>query len=897
MTSLVIVESPAKARTISRFLGDKYIVEASFGHIRDLPERADDIPKEVKGEKWARFGVNTEDRFQPVYVVPKSKQKQVSSLRKALKGVDELLLATDEDREGESIGWHLIEVLKPKVPIRRIVFHEITRDAIQNALENPRDLDMDLVHAQEGRRIIDRLFGYKLSPVLWKKVQSGLSAGRVQSVAVRLTVEREEERRAFVTSVYWDLEANIGSTAGEFKATLQRIGDKRVASGKDFDASTGKLKSKSAVLLTESDAANLLSTIQGNLPWKVAKVEEKPATQNPAPPFTTSTLQQEANRKLGYGARRTMQIAQRLYEGIDIGEGERVGLITYMRTDSVTLSEKALGDSQKVIRDLYGDDYAKGPRQYKTKTRNAQEAHEAIRPTEVSRRPKDVRKYLESDELKVYELIWKKTLASQMPPAKLLRTSVEIAAQTDNGSDAIFTASGKKIMFPGFLRAYVEGSDDPAAEIGDKEVILPDLKEGQPVEAKTSKADLRLLELLEKRHETSPPARYTEASLVKKLEEEGVGRPSTYASIIGTIQDRGYVRLEKNRQLVPTFVAMVVTDLLREHFPEHVDLKFTARMEEDLDQIASGSSSWEKQVETFYRGAGGKPGLENLVETKQENIEYPALLLGKDPDTGEDIKVKVGRYGPYLLRGENGSGIKADVPKDVAPAELTIEVARKLFAKAEEGPRNLGADPETGMDIYVMTGRYGDYVQLGETPEDKKAPKPKRASLEKDMGYDTVTIEQALKLLSLPRELGKHPESGDPILANNGRYGPYVQHQRDFRSLTKDDNVYTVTYERAMELISQPKATRGRAASKKVLKELGEDDGKNIQVLEGRYGPYVSDGKTNATLPKGTEPESVSMEQAKELIAAKAGSKRKTTKKAKKPAAKKPAAKKRATKK
>ncbi len=879
MSSLVIVESPAKAKTISNFLGKDYKVLASYGHVRDLPAGKKQVPQKYKSEKWADFGVNVEDQFQPIYVMADGKKKYVDQLKKALKESDELLLATDEDREGESISWHLVELLKPKVPVKRIVFHEITRDAIQEALSNPRDLDDDLVHAQESRRILDRLFGYKLSPVLWKKVQPGLSAGRVQSVAVRLIVEREEERCKFKKSQYWDLEARIGENeSSAFSATLTSVGGKRVASGRDFDSTTGELKNQKVTLLDEKSSKELADSIARNLPWEVIKVEEKPASQRPYPPFTTSTLQQEGNRKLSYTARRTMQIAQKLYEGIDLGGGERVGLITYMRTDSVVLSDKALKDSQAVIKKMYGDKYATGPRKYKTKQRNAQEAHEAIRPTEVSRTPTDLKNYLTKEELNVYELIWKRTLASQMPDAKLLRTSIEIEAPAQN-EGAVFTASGKKILFPGFLRAYVEGSDDPSAELGDKEVLLPDLKVGSKVHDKSAdKDEVKLYEVTPKFHETQPPARYTEASLVKKLEEESIGRPSTYASIISTIQDRGYVYMNKSKQLIPTFTALLVTDLLRDHFGKYIDVKFTAKMEEQLDQIAEGDLEWVEHVRDFFRGSNGAGGLETLVEDKEKTIDFPTLSLGSDPESGEDVRVRVGRYGAYLQKGENGNSINANLPQDMPPEDLTLEKALTLLAQKEKGPRVVGEHPDLGEKIYVMIGRYGAYVQIGETPEDKKAPKPKRASLEKNMHPDTITLEESLKLLAFPRELGPHPETGEMVICNKGRFGPYVGHQKDFRSLKKEDDPSTVTLERALELLSQPKGGRGRGAKKTVLKELGKNDkGKEIQVLDGRYGPYVSDGKVNATLPKGSDPKDVTLEKALELIDAK--SKQKKSKK------------------
>ncbi len=889
MTSLVIVESPAKAKTISRFLGKDYIVEASFGHIRDLPENAEQIPESVKGEKWARFGVNLDSNFEPVYVVPESKKKQVAKLRQALKNADELLLATDEDREGESISWHLLEVLKPKCPVKRIVFHEITPEAIRDALDNARDVDTRLVNAQESRRIVDRLYGYSLSPVLWKKVQSGLSAGRVQSVAVRLLVEREEERRAFVSSEYWDLEAQFRAGSGGFAATLSSLDGKRIATGRDFDASTGKLKNAKVEHLDGKSAKDLAKDAEGSLPWTVSKVEGKPGKQRPAPPFTTSTLQQEANRKMGFTADRTMRIAQKLYEGVDLGDGERIGLITYMRTDSVTLAERALGEAQREIENMYGKDYAQGPRRYRTKSRNAQEAHEAIRPTQFGRRPQDIERYLSKEEARVYELIWKRTLASQMPEADVLRTTIEITAPCRRGP-AVFSVSGKKILFPGYLRAYVEGSDDPAAELGDKETILPDLREGQTIGREPGPATFG--DVKANQHVTMPPARYTEAALVKKLEEEGIGRPSTYASIITTIQNRGYANSAKSGgALVPTFTAMAVTNLMRSHFADYVDLKFTARMEEELDEIADGARDWVDHVRQFYYGASGataadSTGLASRIEREVERIGFPDTALGEDPETAEPIVLRIGRYGPYLVRGEGGDGNRANVPPDIAPADLTVEDAAQMIRRKAEGPRAVGTDPKSGLTVYAARGRFGPYVQLGETGDSKE--KPRRASLEKDMAEDDVDLETALHLLSLPRELGTHPETGTPILANNGRYGPYVQMDRDFRSIKEPDSPYTITLERALELLAQPKQGRRAAAKKAVLKDLGE----SIQVLDGRYGPYVTDGDTNATLPKDTAPESITLEQAKELIAAKAksgGGRKKAAKKAVKKSVKKAA--------
>ena len=894
MTSLVIVESPAKAKTISKFLGSKYIVEASYGHVRDLPGKGDSIPEAIKGKPWGRMAVDidggTDCSYEPHYVVPVSSKKHVEKLRKALRECDELLLATDEDREGESISWHLLELLKPKVPVRRIVFHEITPEAIKEALENPRQVDTNLVQAQESRRIIDRLYGYSLSPVLWRKVGGGLSAGRVQSVAVRLVVEREEERRAFRSGYWWDLEAELAAESGAFKATLVSLAGQRLATGKDFDPATGKVTSKKVALLDKATAEALAVETKQRLPWKVVRVEEKPGKQRPASPFTTSTLQQEANRKLGLSAKAAMRAAQNLYEGVDLGKGERVGLITYMRTDSVTLSQRALGEAQDQIRRMYGADYARGPRQYSTKSRNAQEAHEAIRPTSLSRLPQDVAGFLSRDEARLYELVWKRTVASQMPDADVLRTTVEIAARDASGREALFQATGKAIVFPGYLRAYVEGSDDPAAELGDKETILPKLREGQEIGAATP---CRLVGVQALGHETQPPARYTEASLVKKLEEEGIGRPSTYASTIATMQERGYVR-SVSKALVPTFLAMAVTNLLRVHFPEHVDVKFTARLEEELDEISQGKRVWRDLVSQFFRGdepkGGEQLGLEQLIAREMERMGLPDYKLGRDPKSGKEVVARIGRYGPYVLLEGVEDGPRATIPEDVAPADFKVEHALELMKARAEGPASLGTDPKSGLPVFVANGRFGPYVQLGEAGENGE--RPRRASLPKGMEESDITLELALRLLSLPRVLGKHPDDGADVLANIGRFGPYVQHNKEFRSLDADDDPYTMELPRALELLAQPKGgrQRGGASSRTVLKELGEAaNGKALQVLDGRYGPYVTDGDTHASLPKGFDPASVTREQALAMIAGKAKSApaKKGARKAVKKAAKK----------
>jgi DNA topoisomerase-1 len=868
---LVIVESPAKARTLERFLGGDYAVMASVGHIRDLPQSAKEIPEEIKKKAWARFGVDLEGDFTPYYVVPADKKPNVQKLKAALKDASVVLLATDPDREGESISWHLSEVLKPKVPVRRIEFHEITEEAVKDAIDHARGINESLVRAQESRRIVDRLYGYSLSPVLWKKVQTGLSAGRVQSVAVRLIVEREEARRAFRTSVYWDLEARLTGEGREFPATLVRLGEARVATGKDFDSATGLLRTQGVRHLDEAAARDLAAVLEQRLPWAVTSVESRPGVERPAPPFTTSTLTQEASRKLGFSTGRTMQIAQRLFQGVEIGNGEIEGLITYHRTDSTTLSEKALNESARVIGDMFGGEFYDEPRRYQTKVKNAQEAHEAIRPTDFRQTPQRLASLLDSDELRLYELIWKRTMASQMRDARVLKTTVEISA-----GDAVFTASGKAIEFAGFRRAYVEGSDDPQAELEDQETILPACKVGDRVYAEgvmpAGREALAYLGLEAKRHETMPPARYTEAALIKELEAAGIGRPSTYASIIQTIQNRGYV-FRQGRALVPSFTAFAVTELLRQHFSDYVDVGFTAEMEEVLDAISNGEREWLDFVREFYRGDGRHVGLETLIEKKQAEIDYPAIEIGADPTSGQTIRVRIGRYGPFLQRGEGGDGNTASLPDDLAPADLTVEQAAQLLQAKAQGPRDLGEDPATGQHVYVIVGRFGAYVQLGEAEKGSKE-KPRRASLLAGMSEASITLDQALKLLSLPRGLGVHPESGHPIVAGQGRFGPYVKHGDEFRSLDGADDVFTIDLGRALELLAAPKKSRKRqAAQRTVLKDVGKHpkSGAAVTVLEGRYGPYVTDGTTNASLPKSAAPEEVTIEQAVELLAAREG--------------------------
>jgi DNA topoisomerase I len=864
--NLVIVESPAKATTISRFLGDDYRVEASYGHVRDLPQNAKEIPAGVRGESWARFGVNLEKGFEPVYVVPADKKKHVQRLRAALKGADRLLLATDEDREGESISWHVLELLKPGrgVGVERIVFHEVTPEAIRAALANPRQVDQNLVRAQEARRVLDRLYGYSLSPLLWKRVAPGLSAGRVQSVAVRLLVERERERMRFRAAEYWDLQATLAVDGNRFAARLVRLGGQRLAEGKSFDPETGRLADAKRLVLGAERARTLADAAAEARPWKVASLDTTPGVQRPAPPFITSTLQQEGNRKLRFTSRRTMQVAQSLYDGIDLG-GERVGLITYMRTDSTTLAGRALDQARQVIADAYGKDYLPAkPIQYKTKSKSAQEAHEAIRPTDLSRRPQDVRRWLEDEQYRLYELIWKRTIACQMRPAEIERTSVEIEVEVaEAGGDPrplTFAASGKRIVFPGYLRAYVEGSDDPEGEIGDQETLLPALAKGQAVEP---------LAVAAEGHETKPPWRYTEASLVKKLEEEGIGRPSTYASILSTIQDRGYV-FKRGNELVPTFTALCVTQLLEKQFEDLVDTRFTAHMEDDLDEIATGRRRWDELVGEFFRGEGGKAGLEQRVEGSE--VIYPAVSIGTDPATGEELEVKVGKYGPYVRRGEDGP--IASLPGDLPPADLTPELAAGMLeAKHDEG-EPVAEDPATGLPIHLRHGRFGFYLEREAAPGE--GDKPRRVSLPEGVTPEILDRATAERLILLPRAVGTDPASGEEVSTGLGRYGPFVKRGDEFRSLGSWQEAVDVPLDRALEILAQPKPPRrgrrgaGGAAGKQVIQELGETgDGKPLRVLAGRYGPYVTDGEVNATLPKGTDPATFPRERALELVEAK----------------------------
>ncbi|MDH6608309.1 DNA topoisomerase-1 [Streptomyces sp. SAI-208] len=900
---LVIVESPAKAKTIKGYLGPGYVVEASVGHIRDLPNGAAEVPEKYTGEV-RRLGVDVEHDFEPIYVVNADKRAQVKKLKDLLKDSDELFLATDEDREGEAIAWHLQEVLKPKVPVKRMVFHEITKAAIQAAVANPRELNQKLVDAQETRRILDRLYGYEVSPVLWKKVMPRLSAGRVQSVATRLVVERERERIAFRSAEYWDLTGTFStgragdpSDPSSLVARLQTVDGRRVAQGRDFD-SLGQLKSANTLHLDEANAHALAAALEQTR-FAVRSVESKPYRRSPYAPFRTTTLQQEASRKLGFGAKATMQVAQKLYEN---------GFITYMRTDSTTLSDTAVAAARAQVTQLYGADYLpSSPRTYAGKVKNAQEAHEAIRPSgDRFRTPAETG--LTGDQFKLYELIWKRTVASQMKDATGNSVTVKIGGTAADGRDVEFSASGKTITFHGFLKAYVEGADDPNAELDDRERRLPQVSEGAPLSAEEITVD---------GHATKPPARYTEASLVKELEEREIGRPSTYASIIGTILDRGYV-FKKGTALVPSFLSFAVVNLLEKHFGRLVDYDFTARMEDDLDRIARGEAQSVPWLKRFYFGEGTGIGgaaeagngdgdhLGGLKELVTDLGAIDAREVSSFP-VGNGIVLRVGRYGPYIERGEKDSEghQRADVPEDLAPDELSVELAEELLAKPS-GDFELGADPATGHQIIARDGRYGPYVTEvlpeGTPKTGKNAVKPRTASLFKSMSLDTVTLADALKLMSLPRVVGVDAE-GQEITAQNGRYGPYLKKGTDSRSLQTEEQLFTITLEEALQIYSQPKQ-RGRAAAKPPLKELGTDpvSEKPVVVKDGRFGPYVTDGETNATLRSGDSVEEITPERGFELLAEKRakGPAKKTAKKApakKAPAKKATAAKKTAAKK
>lgn len=845
MKRLVIVESPTKTKTISKYLPKGYEVDSSMGHIRDLPSSAKLVPAKYKKESWSSLGINPDDRYFAIYVTPPDKKKIVKRLKDKLKGVDELILATDEDREGEAISWHLLEVLKPKVPVKRMVFREITKEAVQNALENTREIDMNLVYAQETRRILDRLAGYTVSPLLWKKIAPGLSAGRVQSVAVDFIVQRERERMKFRKGTYYDLQAMVQKEGdqSQFKADLTHVDSKRVASGKDFDENTGKLKKPgSVVLLDEIQADSLVSQLK-KADWKVSDVDVKVQKRNPAPPFITSTLQQEVNRKFGFSARDTMSVAQKLYEK---------GFITYMRTDSTRLSGQAIEAAREGIVDQYGKKYlSERVRNYTSKGKSAQEAHEAIRPS-GSRFVMPEQSGLRDRELKIYDLIWKRTIATQMAEAELEFTNVSIEA-TSTEATATYRSSGKKILFPGFFRAYVEGSDDPEAALENQEQFLPNLTVGDRTE---------LQDLVFSEHETKPPARYTEATLVKELEKSGVGRPSTYAAVISTIQDRGYAKKE-GKALVPSFTAFAVTALLEQHFPDLVDSDFTSNLEDKLDEVANGKQDPVAYLDDYYKGVNG---LKAKVDSQEDQIDpQKAKLLDLPLEGLEGINVAIGRFGPYAKMQKDGEEITTSLPLDMDPSDLTASKLEELIQRSTEEDKPVGLDEDTGLPVFVLSGRYGPYVQLGELTEENK--KPKRVSLLKGMNPEQVDIELALKLLALPRLLGEHPDDGKVVKAGVGRYGPYVVHDGTFKSLTKDDDVLSVEMDRAVELLSQKSAKRGSSE----LYDLGNfpETETPIKIMNGRYGPYIKYGKKNIGLPKGKQPEDITKEQAIELIAAK----------------------------
>lgn len=840
MKTLVIVESPTKAKTITKFLGDNFRITSSMGHVRDLPKSS--------------MGVDIEGgTFAPSYEIPATKKKTVAELRKLAKDADKILFATDEDREGEAISWHLAEVLKIKPQqLERLVFHEITKNAIEKALEHPRPLNLHLVDAQQARRVLDRLVGYELSPLLWKKVRYGLSAGRVQSVAVHLIVEREKERGVFISSNYFDLLATLKAQSGAFDARLISYQGKTLATGKDFDETTGTLKpTANVLLLSEATANNLAHTLLAAKPWTVTEVTESKYQTHPYPPFITSTLQQEGSRKFGWSAKQTMRTAQSLYEH---------GYITYMRTDSVHLSEQAVNAAREAAQEFGANFVAQKPKQFATKSKLAQEAHEAIRPAgSTFRHPKEIAGEVEAGEARLYELIWKRTVATQMKSAEMISVSALVSID-----EAVFEAKGKRIAFAGYLRAYVEGADDPQAELEDREAHLPTLHEKDVVLAQNVQAD---------GHATQPPARYTEASLIKKLEAEGVGRPSTYATILDTIMEREYV-VKQGNALQPTFTAMIVDDFLRTHFAPLVDVGFTSNMEEDLDRIAAGEKQWQPYIKQFYQ-SDSDFSLHVQVEKSKDNPTYPAIVVGADPTSGKHIIIKSGKYGPYIQRGEGGEGNTCSIPESIAPADLKIEQALALLA-APQGPQVLTTDEITGKTITHRTGRYGPYLQLGEDEDKNKAKKvsltygPKHTPLSSAFDIEHLTADQAKQIIALPRTLGQ--SNGETITASIGRFGPYIKKEADFRSIPRDKDLFALTLPEAEAIFAQEKKGRGGRKKAAVLKELGADpkSGKPVQILDGRYGPYVSNGtRTFVSLSKDTKPEDVTAEQALQLLAEK----------------------------
>ncbi len=870
---LVIVESPTKARTLKKFLGDEFVVESSIGHVRDLPANAAEVPAAYKKKKWARLGVDIENDFKPLYVVNPDKKKKIAELKKLVKDASEVLLATDEDREGEAISWHLVEVLKPRVATHRMVFHEITRTAILKAIEETREINQSLVGAQEARRIIDRLYGYEVSPILWRKVAPRLSAGRVQSVAVRIIVDRERARMRFLSGEYWALSAEFATADDErFTARLSTLGGKRVAGGKDFDPDTGKLKNEKTRLIDAAEAAQLRAALAGS-GFTVRSAGEKPFKRRPAPPFTTSTLQQEGNRKLKFDARRTMRAAQKLYES---------GYITYMRTDSVSLSNEAIRIAREAIAEKFGESYLPdSPRFYRTKVKNAQEAHEAIRPAGSRVAPTEqVRQKLGPDESRLYDLIRKRTMACQMQDASGRRMTLQVAGMAGD-EEALFNASGQVIDFPGFLRVYVEGSDDPKAALDSRDTILPPVSEGDALTAKDFEADQRF---------TAPPPRLTEATLVKALEESGIGRPSTYASIIDTIQRREYT-FKKGQALVPTFVAFAVVRLMEKHFSDLVDTGFTARMEDRLDAISRGEGEALPYLKEFYHG-NSAPGLRALLDQKIEDIdprEVCTIRIGEDAE-GREVAVRVGKFGPYLKRED----ATAPIPDGTCPDELTLSVAEEMLAAGARAVMPIGNHPETGEPIYLKSGRFGPYVQLGDADKESKK-RPKMASLLRGWTRETTTLPMALDLLRMPRTVGKDAEGND-VVVSLGRYGPYIKRGTDTRSLEATDDPLTVNLDRCLQLLATEKkgrrgASRQAAEPMKVFEKVEALEGQDIKLLKGRYGPYVTDGETNASLPKTIDdPLTLTVEQAVDLIEtrkAKGPVKKKRAPRKKKAAAKK----------
>lgn len=855
MRHLVIVESPTKAKTIRKFLGSDYTVLASMGHIRDLPQSAADVPAEFKKTPKGQLGVDVDHDFEPLYIIPEGKSKTINEIKRALKEADDLYLATDEDREGESISWHLLEVLKPKVPIHRTVFHEITRPAIEAAFAHPRTLDNDLVRAQETRRILDRLVGYSISPVLWRKITFGLSAGRVQSAALKAVVDRERGRLRFSKAGYWDLEATLEKDAQSFSVTLQNVDGKTVATGKDFDEETGQVKdANKTVVLDEVAAKALIARLEASKQWTVASKQTKTLKKQPTAPFITSTFQQEVSRKLGISTKDAMRVAQKLYEH---------GFITYMRTDSVNLSPEAVTRLQEVVRKRFGEEYLSKEARHYTTAKGAQEAHEAIRPSLDFLAPDETP--LMGIERDVYELVWMRTLASQMAGAEQEQTTV-----TFNEQGAVFQGTGMRILFPGFLRAYAEGHDDPDAALEERERALPTLSEG----------DVASCTAIEpKSHETKPPARFTEAGLIQYMEKVGIGRPSTYATIVSTLLDRKYVRKQQSA-LVPTFTGMIVTQYMERHFPTFVDATFTSRMEEDLDRIAAGKEASIPYLHAFY--FDGKTGLKTMIDQELNappDEETRRLVLPAVPD----VEIRLGRFGTYMegIHPKHRTPVKMTIPETVAPADLTPENLDDLLGKQQQGPTSLGLDPASNLFVYLRTGSFGPYVQLGEDSEDKKS-KPRRSSVPKDVPLETLDLQKALFLLSLPRLLGTHPESKKDIKAGLGRFGPYIVHDGDFRSLKKEDSIWTITLERALELLAEPKRGRGgNVISAGTAIGTHPKDGKPITLHSGKYGPYLKHGRTNATVPKELQNTTLTLEQAVEILAARGDAKPKAARKKK----------------